>query len=297
MNMALFFPAFSGLLWACIGVIYSLAARRQWDFLNLMTVNSILTFSAAALIFPRWHAIGTQAGLVPLVWILILAGVFQAVGMLLMQKAMQTGHHAVAWTLSQAAMVIPFFSGFIIWHDALSLLKWAGLAMILSAVIFFATANRKKSGGTPLPSHQGRFFLGLALAAFAAIGIQQTLVGVPSRWAGWTDTAALRIPLLSLGSLVTFLILCAARKRFEAGPMLKMAVLMLILGLPGHYFIFNGLDAWARIGMAGAVYPIAIGVCVTAFAGYSIFFIREKTTLSHYIGILAGIAGIAAMAF
>ena len=101
----------AGLLWNMTGIVNSICARKKFDIYSYLLTNVI--FSA---IFTGVIAASTGNGVfrrenVLFIIVVMLAGVFNTSGALLMQRALQLGHHGIIFLIAQSAPVVPFIAG------------------------------------------------------------------------------------------------------------------------------------------------------------------------------------------
>ncbi len=66
-----------------------------------------------------------------------------------------------------------------------------------------------------------------------------------------------------------------------------------IFGLLATYFFFyNGMKALANAGAGSIAYPLLTGASIIGFSFYSMFFLKEKSTVPQYLALTACVAGI-----
>lgn len=279
-----------GSLWAAVGVVVSRVAKRGEDFLSFMSFTSLLTAATAWIAIPQHHLLFAKRDVE---WmqsslLMVLAGLFSAIGMTVMHHGMRSGHHGATWTIGQSALVCPFVVGILVWRDDLQLTSLCGVLAVLCAIILFGmSANRSSECN----SHSGGRWLSVALLALALLGVQQTLTAIPS-WANWQDTARVRIPMLLTGSVIGY---NTTRLIFQRTLRLRKwgeGILLCVVVLVSQLLLFRALDMFASLSRAALVYPIAVGTCTTVFAMYSVFFLKEKATASQILGMAIGCLGV-----
>lgn len=281
----------SGLLWMLIGIVVSRITRLKLDFLAVAAVFGPVILITAWLVFPDYAIL--RAGDVPSVGILslimIISGMFSPLGMLSLQKGMRMGNHGVVWTIAQSAMLIPFLFGVLIMREAVSVSQIAGMTAILFAFFFF---GRDKADTKTTGVNQSGVWFWMALLAFVLIGMQQTLATIPSHWVDWQDTANLRRPLLATGACLGYISLAVFKRRIPNRKEVFYGFLYASISLPSFYTIFQGMDQLKPHGMVSLVYPIAVGTCITGFVLYSLFVLREKTSLAGISGLIFAGTGL-----
>ena len=113
------FTIVTGIIWTMLAVIYSGVASKQKSIVSFMFFSTVF-FALLIWIFrfPR-EISSAELGRVALA--MIPAGLCGIAGFQMLFWAMRKGSHAVAWTFTQSAMVLPFLGGWLIFHQAV---KW-----------------------------------------------------------------------------------------------------------------------------------------------------------------------------
>ena len=115
----------------------------------------------------------------------------------------------------------------------------------------------------------------------------------PSHWPGWTDTAKLRVPLISLISFLFWLVpILWQKRRIDVRAMLPLSLGYAACVLAGQWLLYLALDRLAALGLSATVYPLAIGTCIAGFYLYSLVVLRERATLASSLGVLTACFGI-----
>lgn len=290
MGYEIFIVILVGLLWAVVGIIFSRVARRNDNYIGFMVVSSSIKAVVAWIVFPR-HRVLMDAISQPELFsslLLLLAGLSYSVGITLMNKGMKRGHHGATWTLGQSALVIPFGMGVLLWSDQIRIWNIAGLIIILAAIFLFGRASGKDTPTQVSSNH----WLIIVLLAMLFLGVQQTLTTVPSRWPDWQDSARLRIPMMWTGIMIGFILLNLRQRQRLVLTAWREILLLCAIGLLTSGMLFHAIDVFAKSSRAALVYPAAVGTCTTAFSLYSVLILREKTTVYHLSGMIAGIVGV-----
>jgi multidrug transporter EmrE-like cation transporter len=134
-----------------------------------------------------------------------------------------------------------------------------------------------------------------ALGAFLGLGSLQTMMSVPSRWAGWEDTYQMRVPLLLTGMALANLVIRMFQKGGSGARPWGYVLFGVVSALVSQRLMFWAIDLLAETGQAGLAFPVAINACVLGFAAYSLFWIKEPTNRYHLLGMAMGFAGILLM--
>ncbi len=136
--MGLILILLTGLVWGGIGVVLGVASRRKLNVLAFIAFATALSSVAAWVVLAKWPQLlaGSVDRPVPLVMILVVAGIAGTVGMLCLQRAMTAG--AAAWTVGQSAMVIPFLVGVLFLGEPMRLCGGLGVVAIVLSLLSFA---------------------------------------------------------------------------------------------------------------------------------------------------------------
>lgn len=280
-----------GLMWATVGVIFSKIAKNSIDFINFMTCSTLITSITTWIILPKYHVLTTPPPqITALIIVMFLTGMISAFGMTAMHRGMQMGHHGVTWVIGQSALVIPFILGILIWGDKVRLINIIGLLAIITELILLGAGDN--SGDQQTDKKNGGQWLLISLLSLLFLGIQQTTSSIPSRWINWHDTANLRLPIYMIGSFSGYAIVGLWQKKSINFSIWRPAILLSLIIIISNLLLFKALDIFASNSRAALVYPLAIGICTSAFAIYSIAIIKEKTSIAHIVGIILGCAGI-----
>lgn len=281
----------TGLLWCGVGAVVSRVTRRGGDFVGFMAGSYVLAAVGAWVLFPRYGVLasGQAARLGLLACVLVPGGALSAAGMVAMNRAMRLGHHGATWTVGQSALVVPFSAGVLIWHDSAAAQNVCGVACVLAAIAALGMARKAEPVEGPRASSG---WLPVALLVLALFGVQQTLATVPTRWAGWTDSARLRAPMIVTGAMLGYVVAAAAWRRLpNLRPSAGYLVLPCII-LPSYVLLFRALDLFGRCSRTGLVYPVAVGTSIVSFGVYSVVVLREPLSPAKGLGMALGAIGV-----
>ena len=104
----------TGLLWGWVGIIFSTAITKKFDFYAFMLISSLFNVIGAWVLIPDYAAVaaGNLSSIALLVMIMAGVALLGSAGFLIMRNAMNNGgHHGIIWAIAQSAMVIPFIAG------------------------------------------------------------------------------------------------------------------------------------------------------------------------------------------
>jgi multidrug transporter EmrE-like cation transporter len=284
-----------------MGVVISRTARRNIDLLTLMVLYGIASLLGAWLFMADYHALarGAPDHLGWLSLIMITCGVADAVSVVLLQRAMCSGHHGVVWTMSKSGFVLPFLASIWIFGEPAKPFKLVSLGAIVASVICFGLVNTDEApvpapAGAPasLRARGGRSWFVLALTALFITGLVQAFATVPSQWAGWSDRGHLRIPIYYIGVTAGYGTISFFVRRKWDFRVLPWALLVSVTALFSLVLIFKSLDSLKSVNLISLSYPVGMGVCITTFALYSLLVLREAVRPLYVVAMLLGIAGV-----
>ena len=280
----------TGAIWCGVGVAYSRAAEKKEGF------HLFLLLSALCFLLTSWGAERPGAAPLPelltVAALMIPAGLLSQFGFLALCGAMRRGSHGVSWGIAQSAMLCPFAAGILLFGEAATPWRLAGMAILLGSLVplGWPSCTERAAG------RAHRIFLLFAFLAFLLLGAQQTLTLVPNRLPGLGPAAlSWRIPLLSLGGLI-WIVVVIRRRELGFRSVLPLALLYGVLVAAGQWTMFRAIDLLSHAGAAGVAYPVAIGGCIALFFLYAKWIRGEKTGVTGTAGILLAGLGILLLA-
>ena len=219
--------------------------------------------------------------------------------MQLMSMAMQRGPNGIIWSFTQAGMMLTFLYGVIFQNDIVTWVRILGLIVLLTALLLLGLARDNSY------DNKNKTWLWMACGCFLLCGSNQILAMIP------TYDEAVRSEFHSVARSVvissTTMVLATSRNIIRNKgtflEKLKASVsnkyLWIFVGaqqffaLISAYFIqYKCLDYLSAHNLGSAGYPILVASCLAGFSIYSIFGLKEKTSLIQKIGLLFCILGI-----
>ncbi|HEY3333492.1 MAG TPA: hypothetical protein VGK19_25900 [Capsulimonadaceae bacterium] len=281
-----------GVLWASSGTIYSRVAKSGDSTLAFLACATGFSFFFSWLGVRDWHGVSVDATsrLPELVALMVVGGAFTGFYQQLMITAMVRGHNAVAWTIAQSAMAIPFLAGLAIWHDSPPASKIVGVCCLLATVAILGAAKTSRSELATAST-----WLPLVLTMFVANGVGQTLTTVPSRWPNWTDTHHLRVALSFTGVFAVNGLVAAFTKQRVTRATVLLGLLSSAFVFTAQMIIFPCMDILQRYGIVGICYPLACGSTIISFSLYSLLVLKERFQARETVAITLGLAGLGLM--
>jgi multidrug transporter EmrE-like cation transporter len=289
MLTALIFPVISGLLWAVVGLIMSLVARRGMKLSGVMVTSACCSATIGWIVIPRHAAlfageVSRAAAVVPM---MLGVGLTSFLAFSLMQIALRRGHHGIIWTIGQSSLIIPFTVGIVAYGNNATVTNILGVVCVLCALVAFGMSKRD---GNALEN--GRWFP-IALLCMVIIGLQQTLNSIPSQWKDWSDVARIRVPLVYTGTFLGYGTHTILRRHLPTWREMKLGFIQTAISLTSLVIHMEGMDRLRHFNLVNIAYPIATGVCILGFALYSLLVLKEHATKATLLGFAAGLIGIA----
>lgn len=282
----------AGLLWCANGIVFSYITRKSLNFVTVIGIQAFVGSVFVWFFISDFNSISITSDprVKQLLAIMLSSGILGAFGMILMQKAMRTGHHGIVFTVSQSAMIIPFLFGILFFGAHVFPYQIAGLLLVVISFAAFGLGNQH--GEISADGKKNQFWLLLTLFSFIILGVHQSLITLPSYWKEWTDVSNLRIFFLATGFSVGYLISMILTHNYPDKKAMLYGVATAPCGIPSLILFFRGLDMLATKNLVAFAYPLAVGTCIIGFITYSLFFLKERTPKMSLIGVFIGIIGL-----
>lgn len=288
----------AGLGWMVTGALLSHLASKRLQAVTALAPQMLVALCLAWVLLPDYGALSGTRGSIPwrLAGLMVVAGLFNAGGVLAMQRAMQRGHNGVVWAVGQSGLVWPFLAGVMCFGEPLSGIRLLGVAGIVASLAAFGLVREGSTGRAPGPSARvsDHWFL-LALTAMLLLGLAQTIISLPSHIPEIADTARLRVPMFYLGHSIVYVGLWCRRPEAPTRRLLAFSAICGVTAMTSTLLLFQGLDRLAVARMASLGFPVGIGASILFFAAYSRLILREPFTFRHAVGMAAGLFGLIAM--
>lgn len=283
-----------GVMWAIVGAIMSSVASSGRSITAFYAVGNGLTALVAWILFVDWQAInGDIPYLRALIFWMVVAGIVNGVGQILMISAMRRGLRNATWGIGQSAMLVSCLATVILFGEQPGAIGWTGILCLMMALYFLSSAPDPSADNR----ESSRTWLMLSLGTLLAMGAAQVLMGYPSRWDGFVDVARLRTPVtLTSAALFYTLVMLALRQRVSRMD-LGLSFFWSLAALASYYALFLCLDKMAEHRLAGLVYPIGVGTCIVIFSLYSRVALSEPIGLRRGVGLGLTVTGITLLAF
>ena len=231
------------------------------------------------------------------VWALIMGVMFISIFNVIGFTTQKLGV-AVASVANKLSMVIPFVFSLYLYNENSTVLKIAGIAVALIAVVLTCYPSQK-SNDEPKSSKQ--FLLLLPVVLFISSGLLDTLivyvknnffVNPEDNFNNFLITAFAVAG--GIGLIILLLQIVTGKQQFS----FKALLAGIIIGVPNYFSIwFLGRVISAYKGNSSAIIPVNnMGIVLfSAVAAWLLF--KEKLSLINWIGITLAIAAIALIAY
>ena len=290
---------FVGLTWSVTGIVMGQAPKRGVDTSAVQFASALfgIVVSIAVLFFLPCKSCSAKV-------FLLTCGAFFLYGFLnfmmlqIMAMAMQRGPNGIIWGIIQSAVVFPFLTGIVFFGVALTPVRAAGMALLLTSLAVFGLCRSNSNG----PS--GKTWKLVTFLDFLLCGIVMMVSNLPSyNPEAEAVSSVTRTMFTCIGTLCgalvynifrvgsekskTFLLNLRKQKLWEYVGALQGFSLVC-----GYFFFYNGLNALAKAGAGSIAYPLLIGSCIIGFSLYSMVFLEERPTLPQYLALATCMAGV-----
>ncbi len=231
------------------------------------------------------------------VWALVMGGMFISIFNVIGFTTQKLGV-AVASVANKLSMVIPFIFSIYLYHESSTLLKIAGIAVAVVAVVLTCYPAEKNAGDT---KKNKQLLLLLPFVLFVSSGLLDTLiVYVKNNFFIRPDDnfnnfliTAFSVAAV-IGLLILILQVATGRQSFS----LKAILAGIIIGIPNYFSIWClGKVITAFRGNSSAIIPVNnMGIVLfSAVAAWLLF--KERLSMINWMGIIMAIAAIALIAY
>lgn len=292
MSIALALALLTGACWCAIGITYSQAVDRG---LHPAVMTCLCGLGVAAITTSQidWSTIA-RVDLPLVVTSMTIAGLAMTAGMVAMQQAMKRGGHGLAWAIAQSGLVWPFIVAVSCHGERPNLLAWIGLLVILASLPMLRERQ------SPTTSNAGSSWYGLALFAWAMIGLQQSAFQWPSLSAMAPDPAGIRVPIMyasvciSSSCLLLFSRARSSRAPETPIPWRAIGALVLLACLTNaiaQTAMIQASDRLAALDAGGIAFAIAIATSTTLFVAFTCWRRGERPQPRTWVGLGISLVG------
>jgi drug/metabolite transporter (DMT)-like permease len=289
--MGILFGLVTALCWGSADLFARFATRRIGTFRTMLYMQ-MCGFCLLTLVVPRlggWGHLFDGSGWRPWAWG-ILAGVLNTSSTLALYRSFEIGKLSIVAPISASYPVLTMLLSALT-GERLTPLRLFGLVLTIAGVILVARGEQSPDDANPIDgkTHPGKKHLGVGWALFSALGfgIMFWLLGLrvvpllgstPSVW------------IIRLTSVVTTALVMLAVRQPTATPPLRDLPLILGVGiLDTSAYVFNNFGMLREQTSVVSVLASLYGAVTVALAA---LFLREKVSLSQWLGIVAIFIGI-----
>ena len=231
------------------------------------------------------------------VWALVMGAMFISIFNVIGFTTQKLGV-AVASVANKLSMVIPFIFSLYLYNEHSTVLKIAGIAVALVAVVLTCYPSQKRAG--PGTTSQQLLLL-LPLLLFVSSGLLDTLIVFVKNnfFINPEDNFnTFLITAFAVAAAIGLLILIAQVTTGKQQFSFKAILAGIIIGIPNYFSIWClGKVITAYKGNSSAIIPVNnMGIVLfSAVAAWLLF--KERLSLINWIGITLAIAAIALIAY
>jgi drug/metabolite transporter (DMT)-like permease len=230
-------------------------------------------------------------------WALVMGGMFISIFNVIGFTTQKLGV-AVASVANKLSLVIPFIFSIYLYNEHATVLKIAGIAVALIAVVLTCYTSQKNNDH---PEKIKQLLFVLPVLLFISSGLLDTLiVFVKNRFfntpaGNFNDFLITAFSVAGcLGLLLLGFQIATGRQQFSG----KALLAGIIIGIPNYFSIwFLGKVITSYQGNSSAIIPVNnMGIVLfSAVAAWVIF--KEKLTHINWVGIILAVAAIALIAY
>lgn len=295
MLTGILFALITGLVFMLIGIVYSYAGTKI-NILNVLLLNNL---SYAIIFFTVAIPGGFSADMCLPILIMMLAGVFNILAMLSLQKAMAIGKSGVAWAIAQSAFVGPYLGSLLFLGESPTISNVAGVMLILVGMTMLGIFSKKSIDSQHDSGQRKYHWLALAFLAFGLLVVTMYCVTASSYWNVKLSTP-LRVASMTFGSVLLAVGVKTARRQYAIQfnrRTVTCVICLVFLGLASQSMIFVTVDALSKSGAAGIGYPVMNGTCIALYFLYSMLVIKEKNSIGGKLAVAVLVTGILLLCF
>ena len=287
-----------GSSWCLVGLVMGDAPKKGIDSSLVQLWGAVVATVASVIIMFATADYSTASWQVTFYVCLILAisAALNFTMLELMSRAMQCGPNGVIWSIIQSAMVFPFIVGMIFFDVKFTMLRGAGIVLLLAALVLFAITKDNSSSG-------GKWKL-LAIAGLIITAIQQNLSVLPSYYPEADKVPSIvRVIATELGFMISAIVWNLIRmnrahwekikSNLKNGMLWKYTIALQFFNLFFSYTLhYPGMNVMADKGMGGMCYPMMVGSCIVSFTLSSIWLLKEKVKPVQLAALIVCIGGL-----
>ena len=261
MLTALIWTFVTALFFATISVTVSFLARDKMSSFHFFTVGNLAASAIAWIVLPNWGmANGVSWGVLFL--FTIVTGIVNTASQAVLVLTLKLGHNGLTIAIRNLAAVLSMFFALIFLHEKVSLVNFAGVAVIIVSLTLIALFSKKNSVSADLKKWIPSVIIALLLSGAYQILLTGSLL-LPEA----TRRAGVLTPALVMGCGISNLAISlfevfVKKSRFGTGIFNRRTLTVtgccVAAAILQYFALFQALDAMKKCGMAALAWPLII---------------------------------------
>ena len=295
MFSALLWTLITALFFATISATISFLARDRMSSFNFFTIVNLAASLIAWIVLPDW-SMASQVDWGMLFAFTLITGGVNTASQAMLVLTLKLGHNGLTVAIRNLAAVISMFFALIFLHEKVSIVNFAGVAMIIVSLALIAVFSKKNSVSPDLKKWVPCVIIALLLSGAYQILLTGSLL-LPDA----TRRAGVLTPALFAGCGISNLAVSlfevfSSKIKFGTGIFnrrtLTVAACWVAAAILQYFALFKALEAMKKCGMAALAWPLIIGINTSCFAVFCRLRWKEKYPLTTIIGMIGCILGV-----
>jgi uncharacterized membrane protein len=242
------FTIATGVIWTLVAIIYSSIAGKQKSIAGFMFLYTVI-FTTLIWIFRTPQAAPAKE-ICQVAWCMLPSALLGQLGFFILFLAMKKGSHAVAWTFTQSAMVIPFLGSWLFFDNLVKWFNFAGLLLIIVALIGLGISKNKPNAIENKSSHLA---LILSLIALLVSGISQFCSLIPGEMGISTEALSWRLPINTIVGVSVWGIAALIKLAKMDWQTVKYSSIYGLVVAVGQVTLYMAIDALTPLNMMAII--------------------------------------------
>lgn len=303
MWLGLFLALCTGLSWASISAIMSNVARCRIPTFLFYTAGSAFTAAAAWIFMVKWQQVRNfSAGeIIMAVPFFLLPGIVNVLSQTVMVRSLKLGHNGISIAIRNCAGIVPFLIGYLFLDSRVTVVNFLGMFLIFTGLILIA-AGCEKTNGNLKSSGFSRIWLITAAGSMLLSGTFQTLNTLVTGKFPHIIECGLATPLLMSSCCAGYATVYFRSEKENSAAVFsrkvwKYAICWGVMALFSYFFMFRTLTVMGAYQASALVFPLVMGINVSAFFIYSKLHLHEPYSVRNIISLLICICGVIMLAW
>ena len=295
MLTALIWTFVTALFFATISATLSFLARDKMSSFHFFTIVNLAASAIAWIVLPNWSMAGEVNWLMLFLFILA-TGIVNTASQAMLVLTLKLGHNGLTIAIRNLAAVISMFFALIFLHEKISLVNFAGVAIIIVSLTLIAVFSKKSNVSPDLKKWIPSVIIALLLSGTYQILLTGSLL-LPEA----TRRAGVLTPALFMGCgisnlVISFFEVFVRKIKFGTGIFNRRTLIVagswVAAAILQYFALFQALDAMKKCGMAALVWPLLIAINTSCFAIFCRLRWKEKYPLTTILGMIGCILGV-----